>query len=93
MSEIHISYPLDCHIEHAKETTQNLLNALENKYAIQHEFFNEHECKLSGSGVSGQLTILDDGLEIFVKLGFFMIPFKSVIENEIKNKLEESFGT
>lgn len=93
MSEIHITYPLDCHIDHSKETTQNLLNALEQKYAIKHEFINEHECKLSGSGVSGQLSILEDGLEIFVKLGFFMIPFKSVIEAEINNKLAESFAT
>ena len=92
MSEINISYPLECHIEHSKETTQSLLNALEKKYAIQHVFINEHECKLSGSGVSGQLTIHEDGLEIFVKLGFFMIPFKSVIENEINSKLEETFG-
>ncbi len=91
MSEINISYPLDCHIDHSKETLQSLLNALENKYSIKHEFTSEHECKLSGSGVSGQLVLDEEGIEIHAKLGFFMIPFKTVIEAEIMNKLDESF--
>ncbi len=93
MSEINISYPLDCHIDHSKETLQSLLVALENKYSIKHEFTSDHECNLSGSGVSGQLTLDDDGIEIYAKLGFFMIPFKTVIEAEIMNKLEESFSS
>ncbi len=93
MSEINISYPLECHIDHSKETIQTLLNALENKYSIKHEFTSEHECTLSGSGVSGQLVLDDEGIEIYAKLGFFMIPFKTVIEAEIMNKLDESFQT
>lgn len=93
MSEINISYPLDCHIDDSKETLLSLLHALEDKYAIRHEFISEHECNLSGSGVSGILTLDEESIEIHAKLGFFMIPFKTVIEAEIRNKLDESFGT
>ncbi|TDR16276.1 polyhydroxyalkanoic acid system family protein [Marinicella litoralis] len=93
MSEINITYPLECHIDHSKQTLQTMLNALRDKYAIQHEFVTETECRLSGSGVTGNLLIKDDGIEIYAKLGFFMIPFKSVIENEINNKLDECFDT
>ena len=93
MSEINISYPLDCHIDDSKETLQMLLDALEQKYAIKHEFIDEHACKLSGSGVNGQLTFDESSIEIHARLGFFMIPFKTVIETEIINKLDESFRT
>ena len=93
MSEINISYPLDCHIDDSKETLVSLLHALEEKYSITHEFINDHECTLSGSGVSGSLTLHASGIEIHARLGFFMIPFKTVIESEIRNKLDESFQT
>jgi len=91
MSEININYPLDCHIEHSKNTLKSLLTALQDKYAINHTFSSETTCKLSGSGINGQLSIHDDGIEIYAKLGFFMMPFKTVIETEIINKLNESF--
>jgi len=93
MSEINITYPVDCHKDHSKVTVQSMLHALDEKYSIKHEFVNEHECTLSGSGVSGQLTLEDDGIEIYAKLGFFMIPFKRIIETEIINKLNEYFAT
>jgi putative polyhydroxyalkanoate system protein len=92
MSEININYPLDCHIDHSKQTLQTLLAALEQKYAIKHEFDSETECTLSGSGVHGQLTIHDDKIAIYAKLGFFMMPFRSIIETEIINKLDECFA-
>ncbi len=91
MSEININYPLECHIDHSKQTLQTMLTALQDKYAIQHEFDTETECKLSGSGVTGKILIHDDRIEIYAKLGFFMIPFKTVIENEIINKLDQCF--
>ena len=93
MSEINITYPLDCHKDHSKKTVLSMLNALEEKYAIKHEFINEQECTLSGSGVSGQLNLENNSIEIYAKLGFFMTPFKSTIETEILNKLNEYFAT
>lgn len=93
MSDIEINYPLDCHIDHSKDTVQSLLTALEDKYSIKHEFTDEHHCKLSGSGVSGQLQLKEDCIDISVQLGFFMLPFKSVIETELINKLNEKFGS
>lgn len=93
MSEIKINYPFDCHIDHSKETLKSMLRALEEKYAIQHQFKSETECKLSGAGINGHLTINDDSIDIYAKLGFFMMPFKSTIESEILNKLNEHFVT
>ncbi len=91
MSEINITYPLDCHKDHSKDTVQNLLDALAEKYAIKHIFVTDHQCNLTGSGINGTLAIEDHGIEIYAKLGFFMAPFKSVIEKEIINKLNETF--
>ncbi len=91
MSDIKIHYPLDCHIDHSKETVQGLLVALEEKYAIKHKFIDEHECELKGSGVTGKLQLLEDCIDISAKLGFFMLPFKSIIETEIISKLNEKF--
>ena len=91
MSEININYPFDCHIDHSKETLKAMLRALEEKYSIQHYFESETECTLSGTGVNGQLIIHDESIDIYAKLGFFMIPFKSIIEKEILDKLNEHF--
>lgn len=91
MSDITINYPLECHIEHSKATVQALLEALEEKYAIKHEFIDEHACNLTGTGVKGQLQLLDDCIDIQAKLSFLMLPFKSVIEAEIISKLDEKF--
>jgi len=92
MSDINITYSVDCHQDRSKETVQSMLLALEDKYAIKHEFINEQECALTGSGVTGQLTLEDKVINIHAKLGFFMLPFKSVIETEIINKLNEYFN-
>ena len=92
MSEIKINYPVDCQLDESVETMSHLLQLLEQKYGIRHRFENDHECTLSGSGVDGQVYIGEDGIEIFAKLGFFMIPFKSVIETEIISKLDEHFS-
>ncbi len=92
MSEINITYPLDCHVKHSKDTVLAMLTALEEKYSIKHHFLNEHECKLTGTGISGELLLDEAGIEIFVKLGFLMTPFKGTIETEIVNKLDEYFS-
>lgn len=93
MSEININYPLDCHFDHSKKTLKSMLDLLHQKYGIEHDFYCESACTLSGSGVNGKLSIEDEGIIIYAKLGFFMIPFKSVIENEIVNKLDETFNS
>ncbi|MFC3193665.1 polyhydroxyalkanoic acid system family protein [Marinicella sediminis] len=92
MSEININYPVDCQADESLETMTHLLQLLEQKYGITHQFINDRECQLSGSGVKGQVQINDEGIEIFARLGFFMIPFKSVIETEILTKLDEHFS-
>lgn len=92
MSEININYPVECQLEESVETMRHLLQLLEQKYGIKHQFEDDHVCLLSGSGVDGQVNIGEDGIEIFARLGFFMIPFKSVIENEIITKLDEHFS-
>jgi len=92
MSKINLTYPLDCHIEHAKTTLQGMLHALQEKYAINHDFVSEHECHLSGAGVDGQVFIKDNEIEVYAKLGFFMAPFKSVIEAEIIKQLDKCFA-
>lgn len=93
MSKIYIKYPCS---EHPKEIiaerVTELLHKLENKYGISHEFTCDDHCDLSGSGIDGQVKIHDDGIEIEAKLGFMMMAFKGMIENEIKTKLEDTFS-
>lgn len=93
MSKIYINYPCS---EHPKEVitakVAELLHKLEDKYGICHEFTEDNNCQLSGSGINGQVTIHDDGIEIDAKLGFMMMAFKGMIENEIQTKLDETFA-
>jgi putative polyhydroxyalkanoate system protein len=93
MSDINISYPVDCEPRESVQTLSHMLQLLEQKYGIKHRFINDLECELSGSGVNGQISVSDEEIEVFARLGFFMIPFKSVIESEIVSKLDEYFAS
>ena len=92
MSEINITYPLECHIDHSKQTLQTMLNALRDKYAIQHEFVTETECRLSGSGVTGNLLIKDDGIEEIEKCISAVLSgeiyYSSSLESGIKTSID-----
>ncbi|MCF6318192.1 MAG: polyhydroxyalkanoic acid system family protein [Proteobacteria bacterium] len=91
MSKINIKYEVTCDAEQSNQLIKTLLLALEDKYGIRHKYTDTYTCQLEGSGVTGELFIHDDRVEIDARLGFFMIPFKTVIENEIISKLNESF--
>ena len=58
MSKIYINYPCS---EHPKEVitakVAELLHKLEDKYGICHEFTEDNNCQLSGSGINGQVTM------------------------------------
>lgn len=92
MSKIFINYPCD---EHPKEEIKarviELLQKLEDKYGITHEFTSDDACDLSGTGVTGQVNIDDNGIAIEASLGFMMMAFKGMIESELMTKLDEAF--
>ncbi len=92
MSRIFINYPCKEHPKgEIREKVLKLLQKLENKYGINYEFTSNDACQLSGSGISGVVTIKQNSIAINASLGLMMMAFKSVIEEEIMNKLNEIF--
>ena len=69
-----------------------LLEDIANKYGLSIEMDSDGSIAFSGSGISGNVIISDDEINLQAKLGFFMSAMKPVISNEISNKLNEYFS-
>ncbi len=92
MNTISISHKHNNTKENACSKAENLLEELANKYGLSIETDGDGDIKFSGSGISGDVQICDNEINLNAKLGFFMSAMKPVISNEISNKLDEYFS-
>ncbi len=52
----------------------------------------DYSCKFNGITLNGHIDINDDNVKVSGKLPFFAMPFKSTIENLIKQSVEQTLG-
>ena len=92
MNTISIKHKHNNTKEMACSKAGELLEDLSNKYGLLIETDGEGFIDFSGSGISGNVQICDDEINLQAKLGFFMSAMKPIISNEISNKLDEYFS-
>ncbi len=92
MNTISITHKHNNSKENACSKAENLLEELSNKYGLSIETDGEGFIKFSGSGISGNVQICKDEINLQAKLGFFMSAMKPIISTEISNKLDEYFS-
>ncbi len=90
MSRITIAHPISEDTAHQDKLLE-LLDALERKYGIHYHTDDGRIFSIEGNGISGTVNVADGTLHIDARLGFLMMAFKPVIENEIHNQLNEHF--
>ncbi len=78
--------------ENACSKAEDLLEDLANKYGLSIETDGKGYIDFSGNGISGNVQICDNEINLQAKLGFFMSAMKPIISNEITNKLDEYFS-
>lgn len=84
--DVHRAHTLDK--DHAREAAEALAQDLSSQFDLNYQWEGDH-LKFKRSGVKGQLDITDDDLHVHLELGLLLRPFKSKIESEIHNQLDQ----
>jgi putative polyhydroxyalkanoate system protein len=92
MNLISINHSHSLDKDTACHRAEQMLEELANSYGLNIESTGDGNIVFSGSGISGNVEIDHDEISITAKLSFLMIAMKTVIANEIKNKLDDRFS-
>jgi putative polyhydroxyalkanoate system protein len=92
MNTIYVSHTHAFDKDTACEKAEDMLEELAANYGLKVDSDGTGLILFEGTGIKGSVEINHDDICISAKLGFLMVAMKSVIANEIKNKLEERFS-
>jgi putative polyhydroxyalkanoate system protein len=65
------------------------MQKLADKYSIKSEWSGD-TVKLTGSGVTGTVSVLDDLIKVEVEIGLLMSAFSGTIKGEIEKALDKA---
>ena len=91
MSQIHVSKKHHLGQKEARKTAEKLAKKLAKEYNAKYAWKGD-DLEFTSTGVNGQLHIKDDEVEIDMKLGLVMRPFKSRIEKGLRAELDAILG-
>lgn len=90
MAVIDINRPHTMKTDDVKDTAQHLVEKLEKEFGVKYSWSgNVVKFECAPKGVSGKLTVEDDSLGLYVKLGFLASMFEKSLRNEIDAYLNE----
>jgi putative polyhydroxyalkanoate system protein len=91
MSEIHIRRTHTLSPEQAREAAERVAADLRERHQLNYEW-QDDTLVFARSGVSGQLDLDGDAVEIRMKLGFLLAVFRGPLEAEIHKFFDAEFG-
>lgn len=91
MSEIHIRRTHSLTPEQARAAAERVAADLRDRHQLDYEW-QDDTLVFARSGVSGQLDLDGDAVEIRMKLGFLLAMFRSTFEAEIHKFFDDEFG-
>jgi putative polyhydroxyalkanoate system protein len=89
MPRISVERAHDLGREVAKQKAEVLMQKLADKYSIKSEWSGD-TVKLTGSGVTGTVSVLDDLIKVEVEIGLLMSAFSGTIKGEIEKALDKA---
>ena len=92
MSTIALSQRHSKDPEQVREMLRQLAEKLDQRYDLKSRWVNDSQLELKRSGVSGQLTLTDSEVQVNIKLGMLMSPFKGKIRDEIAKAMAEKLA-
>jgi putative polyhydroxyalkanoate system protein len=93
MSEIRITRRHDLPPEQARAAAEQMARGLRKKHGLDYQWADDERLCFRGPGVQGELAVECEQVTVVVSLGFFLAPFKGVLEQEIHEYFDERFGT
>ncbi len=88
MAVIRMSREHTLDVEEAKASAEELVVRLAEKFGVKYHWEDE-TVKFKGSGAKGYMSIMPQKLDLKMELGFMLLPFKSRIEKEMTQYLDE----
>ncbi len=88
MSEINLGKKHKLGLTKAKAKVNKLAKQLEADYDLQSEWDGD-TLVFERAGLSGQLEVTKDNVQLNMKLGFLMAAFKPKIEEQLKTNLDK----
>lgn len=88
MSEINLTKQHKLGLKKAKAKVNKLADQLAQDYDLESEWEGD-SLVFQRAGVSGQLDVSKDEVQLTMKLGFLMAAFKSKIEAQLKANLDK----
>jgi len=86
---ISISHKSALGLDKTREALQTALIGLKERYSVEGHWKSEKLLVLSGPGIEGSVSLLEDAtVEISISLGVAIMMFSAVIENEIRGQLK-----
>lgn len=87
MSQIRVRRKHKLGHQQARKTAEKLAKKLAAEYKAKYRWVDDN-LEFKSSGVSGQLNIKDDEVEVRMELGVMMRPFKTKIEKGLRAELD-----
>jgi putative polyhydroxyalkanoate system protein len=92
MAHIEVSRAHKLGAKKARAAAEKAGKHLAEEFGMQYRWADERELKFERPGVRGQLELDKTSVRIVVSLGLVLLPFKSRIEQEIRNNLDHLFS-
>lgn len=78
-------------LERAREVIDHIAAAMSRKFGIDSEW-EGNVLRIRRAGMDGHIEVAADSVRVRAQLGLMLGAFKSRIENEIRQQLDENFG-
>jgi putative polyhydroxyalkanoate system protein len=91
MAKIDIRRPHHLPMADARAVVDKVAMKLREKFATETQWQGD-TLKFSRSGVNGTIAVAADAVVVHAELGLMLSPMKGMIEQEIRNKLDEYFA-
>ncbi|MBS3803458.1 MAG: polyhydroxyalkanoic acid system family protein [Oleiphilaceae bacterium] len=88
MSTIDVRQPHSLDHDHARHAAELLAQDLAKEFDVDYKWDGD-VIRFKRSGAKGYMDVTEQTLHVHLELGLMLRPFKSRIEDEIKNKLVE----
>jgi putative polyhydroxyalkanoate system protein len=91
MSKIHIVRTHNLTLAEARTEVERIAQRVDSEFGAEYGWVGD-TLRFSRSGVSGQITVTEDRLDLQVKLGLLLTAVKGQIEQKITEKVDETLA-
>lgn len=89
--DIDITRPHTLDRDGARQAATNVAERLKREYRVRSEWKGDH-LRVSGSGIRGELTLLESAVRVTASLGLLARPFRNQLRQEIEKELDRALS-